>query len=259
MSLPSSSAAAQPTSPIPSHALCPEHPERAAVSTCGRCGRFVCDECHSGPGACASCVTQQLAALPSLAGRGKIASFLLFATVALEGVTSLLSLVVTNETENLLLALGLAFLGIGLFVVYVCTVVFFLRWLHLAVRTTNALGGDIGMTPGWAVGWWFVPFANLVKPYHAVRGVLSNLGGEAAVAKANVGTWWALWLIGNVVSNISARMELSDTFSSSSTGSMAGPLLGLVAAALSVGAAFLAVGVIRTVQASLPEAIRSAR
>jgi uncharacterized BrkB/YihY/UPF0761 family membrane protein len=35
-------------------------------------------------------------------------------------------------------------------------------WLHRAVANARSLGVPTECTPGWAVGWWFVPFANLV-------------------------------------------------------------------------------------------------
>lgn len=233
-----------PPEPTPAtHALCPDHPDRPAETTCNRCGRFVCAECQGGPGgACPSCLQQQLAALPSLSGRGRIASTLLYVTAGTELMLSLASLLTAGEEENLAVAIAVGLLGIGLLAVYITTVVFFLRWLHLSVRTANALGHDIGVTPGWAVGWWFIPFANLVKPYHTVRGVLSALGGERAVHSAKVGLWWTCWLGGNILSNVSTRMDgMSDL----------APAIGLVASVVSTFAAVLAVGVIRTVNATV--------
>src|SRR5918997_5039842 len=58
--------------------------------------------------------------------------------------------------------------------VRVALVVAFLLWLHRASKNLRALGNPsqrIEFTPGWAVGWFFIPFANLVMPYKAVREV----------------------------------------------------------------------------------------
>ncbi|MDY7231561.1 DUF4328 domain-containing protein [Hyalangium rubrum] len=71
---------------------------------------------------------------------------------------------------------------------------FFLRWLHLAVRTAKMLGLEPGTTPGWAVGWWFVPLANLYDPYLVVRGLWLCLGGSPK-AGASVSTWWTAWVL----------------------------------------------------------------
>jgi hypothetical protein len=46
---------------------------------------------------------------------------------------------------------------------------FFCLWLHRAAKNLPALGrGGMQFTPGWSVGWFFIPFANLVKPLAAV-------------------------------------------------------------------------------------------
>src|SRR5579885_27683 len=48
----------------------------------------------------------------------------------------------------------------------------FLAWVYRASRNARALGAE-GMkyTPGWSVGWFFVPFANLVLPYLVMREI----------------------------------------------------------------------------------------
>jgi hypothetical protein len=41
-----------------------------------------------------------------------------------------------------------------------------LLWQHRAHENLRALGvGGLSYSPGWAVGWWFIPIANLVLPY----------------------------------------------------------------------------------------------
>ena len=59
--------------------------------------------------------------------------------------------------------------GIGS-LVFVATVVLWCVWQHRAQQKAIVLaGGGLRFTPGWAVGWWFIPFANLVKPFQTVR------------------------------------------------------------------------------------------
>lgn len=36
-----------------------------------------------------------------------------------------------------------------------------LRWIYRASRNAHAFGPAMTVTPGWAVGWFFVPIANL--------------------------------------------------------------------------------------------------
>jgi hypothetical protein len=79
--------------------------------------------------------------------------------------------------------------SLGLFVV---TATLFLSWLARARRNARALGMP-ARTPG-ALLWWFVPVAQLVTPFLAVRGVLqASRGGHGRVPNWFV-TWWLVWL-----------------------------------------------------------------
>jgi Domain of unknown function (DUF4328) len=82
---------------------------------------------------------------------------------------------------------------------YVCYAVFG-RWIVVAHRNLPALGlryPDI--TPGWALGWFFVPFANLWKPYQGMRLLWKSSIDSADGAKQDdpllLVTWWALWIV----------------------------------------------------------------
>jgi hypothetical protein len=45
-----------------------------------------------------------------------------------------------------------------------------LVWQHRSHRNLRGLGvEDLGFSPRWAVAWWFVPIANIVMPYLAMR------------------------------------------------------------------------------------------
>ena len=66
------------------------------------------------------------------------------------------------------------------------------------------------ISPGWAVGWYFVPFANLVKPYQGMKEAWmashfrDNWHGEPTPAL--LVWWWGLWLVTNILANISFRI-----------------------------------------------------
>ena len=52
------------------------------------------------------------------------------------------------------------------------TSVAFLFWFHRVQKNLPALGGrELKYTPGWAVGGFFVPFLNLVRPIQVMREV----------------------------------------------------------------------------------------
>lgn len=93
------------------------------------------------------------------------------------------------------------FLGVDtLFVLAV--MIFFLVWIHRVSTNLHALSGEkLEFTPGWAVGWFFVPLANLVQPYRVLRELWRvSRRGKHDQAAAVVGWWWGLWLLGYVLS-----------------------------------------------------------
>ncbi len=104
---------------------------------------------------------------------------------------------------------------------FIFSVVTFLMWLFRIFTNLPAVGSDqTEFTPGWAVGWWFIPFANLVKPFQAVRTAWSEnepdvetdsefLSSIQSSAPTFVGIWWAFWIIGNIISNLTSRLELA--------------------------------------------------
>jgi hypothetical protein len=68
-------------------------------------------------------------------------------------------------------------------------------------------GGDL-ITPGWAVGWYFIPFANLVMPVRAVhqiwRETMSRVGRPDRGSP--IPAWWACYLGGGVVATLGAYL-----------------------------------------------------
>ncbi len=70
---------------------------------------------------------------------------------------------------------------------FIATSVPFLMWIHRANRNARALGAqDMRFTPGWSVGWFFVPLLSLWKPYQAMK--------EIWRASQDPHTWQELWL-----------------------------------------------------------------
>jgi len=114
----------------------------------------------------------------------------------------------------------------------------YLVWFHLLVKSANAVGHDVGVTPNWAVRWWFIPLANLFKPFLIVRDLLMKLGGKDALSSSGAALWWASLMLYVVAQNTAgANEELRGA-----------PLwVGrVVIAVLGFTSAFLAVKVIRT-------------
>jgi hypothetical protein len=103
--------------------------------------------------------------------------------------------------------------------VFIAAVVFFLIWEHRSFTSLAALKANSReFSPGWAVGWWFIPFANLVKPFQAMRELYNQSEPEvdsdsdfllpvAAGTPTLIGFWWAFWILANVANNIASRFD----------------------------------------------------
>lgn len=86
-------------------------------------------------------------------------------------------------------------------------------WIYRIASNTRFLAGANKMeyTPGWAVGWYFVPIANFWKPYQAMKEVwtlnVARDGGLGAPVATLLPLWWTLWIVWNLVSNFAGRMS----------------------------------------------------
>ena len=122
---------------------------------------------------------------------------------------------VTSPTDVAETVLGLAHL-----LAYVVSVVFWCMWVHRTYRNLPALGAArLRWTPGWAVGFWFIPVVNLFRPYQVMsetwRASDPPYGAptdwQALSAPALLAWWWAMHLLymlaGGVTLYVGIRSE----------------------------------------------------
>ena len=92
-----------------------------------------------------------------------------------------------------------------------------LMWQHRAQSNLGALGAQgLRFTPGWVVGWWLIPFANLALPPQTMgelwRGSDPKAGAvdwKAVKLTPLLALWWAAWLARLVLSTIGAGVGKS--------------------------------------------------
>jgi hypothetical protein len=85
-------------------------------------------------------------------------------------------------------------------VVFLITAGAFLRWMYRASLAARALGATgLAISPGWAVGWFFVPIAMFWKPFQAMKqlwhGSRNPRDRAAQRPPAAIAIWWTLWLL----------------------------------------------------------------
>jgi hypothetical protein len=114
---------------------------------------------------------------------------------------------------------GFAAMGLLQFVAIVVTAIAYLAWLSRSVDNVPGLGGGKPVaTPAWSIGWWFIPIANLFKPYQIVVDLYRRMAPVEKVGTGIVGAWWVLWLLNNVVAQAAGRFFAGDTIESIRSG-----------------------------------------
>jgi hypothetical protein len=89
----------------------------------------------------------------------------------------------------------------------------FLAWFHRAAANLRDAGlKHMEFGPGWAIGGFFVPFLNLVRPAQVMKEVWAGttfLAGRARVSSWKrapgtqaIGWWWGLYLLGIVAAMV---------------------------------------------------------
>ncbi len=145
---------------------------------------------------------------------------------------------------------------------YIFASVPFLMWMFRAYQNLPALGAaHLDHTPGMAVGWWFVPIANLVKPYTAMAEIWCNSDpkgiGEFARrgSLALVNVWWASYLLRNIGGYV-LRLQSTDAIRRQSLPDlMSVTAADMVFHVVSIVAAALAILVIQRINAMQDERI----
>ena len=96
----------------------------------------------------------------------------------------------------------LSSIGILVQPVSLAAIVVWLIWQHHATSNLWARGyGGLKIRPGWAVGWWFIPFANFVMPCVAMVELdrRSTPDGSSRSTGPLVGAWWAVYIGGSLI------------------------------------------------------------
>jgi len=98
-----------------------------------------------------------------------------------------------------------AIVGISQILLYIVTVVFFCIWIHRIVNNAHSFANSmLRYTPGWAVGYFFIPILNLFRPYQALNQASQVFIDNETEGKRKVlfPLWWTFWIITNIVDRI---------------------------------------------------------
>ena len=114
----------------------------------------------------------------------------------------------------------IAAFGLGVMAAYLATIVVFLMWFYRAHKNLPALGiTGLEYSPGWAIGGFFIPILNLVRPYQVAKEIWdssdpinhpshSTTVGQFAAGQSNlVLTWWITFMLSAALGNFAASYE----------------------------------------------------
>jgi hypothetical protein len=98
--------------------------------------------------------------------------------------------------------------------VAITTIILFAMWIYRANFNARSLGAqNMKFTPGWSVGYYFIPFLNLWRPYQAMKEIWkaskNPTSWEGEERGAILPWWWFFFLIASMFGNASFRTTMS--------------------------------------------------
>ncbi|NOK10383.1 DUF4328 domain-containing protein [Corallococcus exercitus] len=237
---------------VASQPMCPQHPEREAVRTCERCGRYACAACEGDEGRCRECTRLSALEVPDSRARARRATVLQYVSVGASLVGLLFNLLLMPELEERpelmqLPVRGMLVLGV---VVAVAAQVTLLMWVHRVVRQLKTLGEDIGMSPARAVWMWLIPLVNWLKPYHVMRDIAEKLGGAHFAALLPLQWWWGASVLSRILEKAETKLVAREAGSGDTS---AGDVVGLLASVCAMATAVFCVQLIKELQTRLDQ------
>lgn len=104
-------------------------------------------------------------------------------------------------------------IGVFQFGIAITTIILFAMWIYRASFNSRALGAqNMKFTPGWSVGYYFIPILWFWKPYQAMKEIWRASKAPKSWGSVARGTvlpwWWFFFLISAMLDNASFRTAL---------------------------------------------------
>ena len=93
--------------------------------------------------------------------------------------------------------------GILQLIIYIVSGILILKWIYRANYNVRQLGAsDMQFSPGWSIGWYFIPIAYLWKPYQAMKEIWKASSNPQSWNSQSVSSllpwWWFFWIVSNM-------------------------------------------------------------
>lgn len=101
--------------------------------------------------------------------------------------------------------------GMVQFFILLISGILILKWIYRANYNARQLGAsEMMFTPGWSIGWYFIPIANLWKPYQAMKEIwrasYNPQSWRSQTVPSLLAWWWSFWIVSNILANASFRL-----------------------------------------------------
>jgi len=119
----------------------------------------------------------------------------------------------TNESLiGLILGIVILVSSILLIVVLIGSVILIFRWIYLSNINSRLMGAkNMKFSPGWAIGWNFIPLMNLFMPFRVMKEIWKTSkdpkNWESLKTPSIIIWWWPMTLTSSLVSQASLRAE----------------------------------------------------
>ena len=112
-----------------------------------------------------------------------------------------------------------AIIGLIITFLYIACTIIFLRWTYKSSQITHLSGAQgLRFSPGWSVGWYFIPVASFWKPFQAFKQIyqvsIQITDWQNVSIPSSLRWWWGLFIFSVVMSNILIRMYFGVGFNS---------------------------------------------
>ena len=138
-------------------------------------------------------------------------------------------------------------IGVATFAVFVISGFLILKWIYRVNSNAHVYSGEMKVSPGWNVGFFFIPIANLWKPFQGLRETWEVSTMHTREVPGWMRWWWACWLAGNFIDNASFRISLQ---SETVEGITYSSCLDILSAIVEIPLALLLIRLIRTLTAA---------
>jgi len=102
-------------------------------------------------------------------------------------------------------------IGLLQFIFIILLFINFLRFIHRTAKNLQQkYNQHMRFTPGWSIGYFFIPILNLFRPYQAVKDIWDTSGRKAHSDDSLVGIWWALWILSNVLGRAAMKYTMKN-------------------------------------------------